>query len=317
MKHEEQIGRSDGRPTRSHTVTSATAARRTSAGAAAHRSGHVVDRALAVHALLASGKSAADVQHRLGKSKGYVSVLGYLGQALAGLAPEDLAPYRAAGLTPRVVWPLATRARTEERTALKQAFGDAVTEAARDAARRRARDRATVQLRAALREHAQAAAAGLAAPPNARGGRRPRPSSSPLGVLAWDPAAWAADPVAYARAHLAALAAAHRAVVDHATRAVRQAGAEQALAAHVAVAGEASLRQLAARTDPARWRALALEAHAARTPAEVQALALLAGPTRALYTLASSPAAHADAHARSWTDTHRDPYADVDADLAD
>ena len=91
------------------------------------------------------------MQHRLGKSKGYVSVLGYLGQALAGLAPEDLAPYRAAGLTPRVVWPLATRARTEERTALKQAFGDAVTEAARDAARRRARDRATVQLRAALR----------------------------------------------------------------------------------------------------------------------------------------------------------------------
>lgn len=127
--------------------------------------GHVVDRALAVHALLAAGQTPKDVERRLGKSKGYVSVLGYLGRALAGCEPEDHARLRTPALTPRAVWPLVTRARTSERAALKEAFGAATTDAARTDARRRSQAHATVQLRAALRAHVQAAAAGLAAPP--------------------------------------------------------------------------------------------------------------------------------------------------------
>ena len=47
---------------------------------------HVIDRALAVHALLAAGHGSAEVQRRLRVSKGYVSVLGYLGAALLGRA---------------------------------------------------------------------------------------------------------------------------------------------------------------------------------------------------------------------------------------
>jgi hypothetical protein len=175
-----------------------------------------------VHALLAAGRTPAEVQRRIGKSKGYVSVLGYLGQALAGLEPEDLAGLRSPFITPRVVWPLVTRARTDERTALTKALGAATTDAAREETRRRTHERATVQLRAALRAHVQAAAAGLAAPPRARGGRGPRTGRhGPSPALAWDPAAWAADPVAFARAHLAALIASHHLVMDAATRAAR------------------------------------------------------------------------------------------------
>lgn len=168
----------DQHATRSRVGTSAGAARpplaRKPTPAGSPSTAHVVDRALAVHALLAAGRSPADVQRRLGKSKGYVSVLGYLGQALAGVEPEDLAGLRTPAVTPRAVWPLVTRARTDERAALQAALAGAVTGADRDLARRRARARATVQLRAALRAHAQAVTAGLLAPPRPRGGRRPR-----------------------------------------------------------------------------------------------------------------------------------------------
>lgn len=248
----------------------------------AHGSAHIVDRALAVHALLGAGRSPAEVQRRLGKSKGYVSVLGYLGAALAGLEPEDLGRLRSRALTPCVVWPLVTRARTEERTALKEARGAEASEAARDEIHRRIRDRATVQLRSALRAHGQAAAAGLTAPPKARGGRRPRATDATLGALAWDSAAWAADPVAYVDQYLGTLVAVHRAVVDQAARAVRQAGAEQAIGAYIAAAGETSLRRLTSRVSPARWRALADGARLTCAPREREALVRLGSVSRAL-----------------------------------
>jgi hypothetical protein len=46
---------------------------------------HLRDYALAVHALLAAGRTPADVQPRMPGSKGYASVLGCLGQAGAPL----------------------------------------------------------------------------------------------------------------------------------------------------------------------------------------------------------------------------------------
>ena len=60
---------------------------------------HVVDRALAVHRLLADGRSSADVQRRLRVSKSTVSVLGYRGAALAGMEPESVAEFRAPAVT--------------------------------------------------------------------------------------------------------------------------------------------------------------------------------------------------------------------------
>lgn len=259
-------------PSQSRTTTSATPVRSTAAGTGAH----VVDRALAVHTLLAAGRTPANVQRRLGKSKGYVSVLGYLGAALAGLEPDDRARLRSPAVTPRVVWALVTQARTEERVALKQALGDGLYDSAREDARRQVRARATIALRSALRAHTQAAAAGLAAPPKARGGRRPRATGVISGAFAWNPAAWAADPVAYARAHLAALAAAHRTVTDAAASAVRHGGAEQVLASYTAAAGEAGLRRLVARADAAQWRALADQVRRTNAPAEAEALHILA-----------------------------------------
>jgi hypothetical protein len=244
---------------------------------------HVIDRALAVHALLAAGKTPHEVQRRLGRSKGYVSVLGYLGQSLVGLEPDDLARLRHPALTPRVVWPLVTRTRTDERAVQREALGTATTDAARENARRRARDRATVQLRAALRAQVQTSAAGVAAPPKVRGGRRARAAApNALATLAWDPAAWAADPVAYARAHLAALVVANQAVIDGAVRLLRRSAAERALDAHAAAAGEAGLRRLVVGAYTARWRALADAARVAPTPAESAALAALRRAQRQL-----------------------------------
>ncbi len=98
---------------------------------------HVVDRALAVHRLRAAGHPSADVGRRLRVSKSTVSVLGYLGAALAGMEPGSVAELRAPAVTARAVWALSTRARTAERAARGEA-GAGEDPAAREAARRRA-----------------------------------------------------------------------------------------------------------------------------------------------------------------------------------
>ena len=260
--------------TRSRTTTSEDAAARPTPVRP-----HVVDRALAVYRLLAEVRSSVEVQRRLRVSKSTVSVLGYLGAALAGMESESVAELRTPAVTTRDVWRLATDARTAERAAQKRASsGDE-----RDQARRRA----IVALRASLRDHASAArvfgASVGAASGRARGGgraadRRVAGRSAAARAVGWSYDAWASDPVAFAEAHLAALAAAHGHVADRAARAVALAGAEAALAGQVAGAGEGSLLRLGA----ARWRALAAAARSARTPAEDRALAVLAVLTRKL-----------------------------------
>ena len=72
---------------------------------------HVIDRALAVHALLAAGQTPTAVRRRLSKSKGYVSVLGYLGAAVTGMEPDSVAALRTPAVTARVIWPLIGRYR--------------------------------------------------------------------------------------------------------------------------------------------------------------------------------------------------------------
>ena len=83
----------DDRLTRSAARTSATSAR-------GYGAAHVLGRALAVHALLAAGRTPGEVQRRLGESKSYAGMLSYFyfGRALAGLESEDLAspPHTAA-----------------------------------------------------------------------------------------------------------------------------------------------------------------------------------------------------------------------------
>lgn len=222
-----------------------------------------------------------------------MGVRGYLGRALAGIEPEDLARCRVPAVAPRVVWPLVTRAHTEERVALRKVLGTVTTDTERSEAHRRTRDRATVRLRAALRVHMQAASAGLTVPPRARGGRQPRLTAELPSALAWDPVAWAADPVGIARAHLAALAAAHQTFVAAAAQAVGTATAERVVDAHLGTRATAlvggSLRQLA-RVPPERWRALASELPRRRTRAERDALALLRSVTPALARAATGAA---------------------------
>lgn len=106
---------------------------RTCRGTSAVQPGaHVIDRARAVHALLAAGQTPAAVQRRLSKSKGYVSVLGYLGAAVAGMEPDSVAALRTAAATARVVWPLVTRARTDERATVAKAVDSGTADSARE-----------------------------------------------------------------------------------------------------------------------------------------------------------------------------------------
>jgi hypothetical protein len=236
---------------------------------------HVVDRALAVHRLRAEGHTNPEVQRRLGVSKSSVSVLGYLGAALAGMEPDSVAELRTPAVTARAVWALATRARSAERATRRDArAGD--DGAAREADRRRA----VVALRAALRDHLVQARLTERGGAGRRhtAGRRATDRSAAARAIGWTHAAWADDPVAFTDAHLAALAAAHAHVAERAARAVALAGAEHALAGQVAAAGAGSLSRLGG----ARWRALAAAARGARTPAEDRALAALAVVTRAL-----------------------------------
>ena len=131
-----------------------------------------------------------------------------------------------------------------------------------------------------------------------------------LTALAWDPAAWAADPVAYARSHLDALAAAHRAVTDEATRAMQLAAAERVLDANVThVLDSAGIHRIG-RVPPAQWRALAAALPGHRRPAEVEALAFLAHATRALRPPTDSPVSDD-------TDDTTATWEEIDADLGE
>lgn len=214
----------------------------TSPAPAARRPPHLVDRAADYAALRAQGVAPAAIARRRRRSRGYVSIVLRLGEALRGLPEAELAALRH----PRITYKLAQRvvregvSAAEVRRQLRYALGGFSTHNV-DGRRRRGR----------------------------AGGEGPAPSRPAAPPWGWDAVAFAADPLAYASAHVAALARLHAAVEAAAGRTLahaQPAGLEgavslrslQRLLAHGA-AGRAAAGPAAAR------EALRVLAHVRRT----------------------------------------------------
>lgn len=180
---------------------------------------HVVDRALDYAALAAQGLTDTAIARRRRKSRGYVSILRRLGQAIAELPPAELGAYR----TPRIGFALAQRLvradvpPAEIRAQLRSAAGGFSTHGVDY--RRRGLRRSHV---AGDRQH----------------GGRGRPAGG--WTWAWDATLFQQDPLAYVRAHVERLLAlqtaiARRAAQDVEARAISGRAVGQPLA-HLAAA---------------------------------------------------------------------------------
>lgn len=202
---------------------------------------HIVDRAADYVALHGQGLTVAQIARRRRRSKGYVSILLRLGQALATLPPGEVAAFRS----PRITWALAQRLiRTdtpivEVRAQLRYALGGF---SSHNLDRRRR----------GLRRPASTDIGGATAPTPQASRSRPeaRPAESPdrrsgTGVLTgwgFDGAFFLGDPSGFVQAHLERLLAVHRAVHQRTERETRVDAARRVTAGQ-------SLRRLTAALE--------------------------------------------------------------------
>ena len=230
---------------------------------------HVIDRALDYAALAAKGLTDTAIARRRRKSRGYVSILRRLGQAIAELPPAELGAFR----TPRIGFALAQRVvradvpPAEIRAQLRSAAGGFSTHGV-DYRRRGLR-----------RSHV------------AGGSRHPERGRAAAGwTWAWDATLFQQDPLAYVRAHAERVLALQTAIARRAAQDV------EARAISGRAVGQ-PLSQLAAAVATAR-RAGALRVSGG-SEAEVAALrqlealgaAMTAAITSILGDAAAGPAA--------------------------
>lgn len=184
---------------------------------AAGRSHHVVDRALEYAALHAEGLRAAEIARRRRKSKGHVSILLRLGQAIRSCAPDEVEAFRS----PRITWKLVQRlVRTSvSEVALRQQLRLALGGFSSH----------TVDRRRLRRKRGTDGAEMVRRSPN---------------TFIWelDPGWAARDPVGYAEAYLAFLARLHRGV----TTRIREVAVPPGVVHASPLVGQ-SLRQLSRR----------------------------------------------------------------------
>lgn len=181
---------------------------------------HIVDRAADYVALHAQGLTVAQIARRRRRSKGYVSILLRLGQALATLPPGEVAAFRS----PRITWALAQRLiRTdtpsvEVRAQLRYALGGFSSHNL-DRRRRGLRQPASGEVALATAPAPDTPRPRTVAQPGEPSGRR-----TGTGVLTgwgFDGAFFLDDPPGFVQAHLERLLAVHRAVHHRTERASR------------------------------------------------------------------------------------------------
>ena len=172
---------------------------------------HIVDRAADYVALHGQGLTVAQIARRRRRSKGYVSILLRLGQALATLPPTEVAALRS----PRITWALAQRLiRTdtpsvEVRAQLRYALGGF---SSHNVDRRRRGLQRTASGDVAL---AAAPTPDIPRPRTVVQPGEPSDRRTATGVLTgwgFDGAFFLGDPSGFVQAHLERLLAVHRAV---------------------------------------------------------------------------------------------------------
>ncbi|MCU0622677.1 MAG: hypothetical protein MUF53_02300 [Gemmatimonadaceae bacterium] len=231
---------------------------------------HVIDRALDCAALAAQGLTDTAIARRRRKSRGYVSILRRLGQALADLPPSEVGAFRTPGIGFALVQRLvrADVPPAEIRAQLRSAAGGFSTHGV-DYRRRGLR-----------RTHVAGAATPSAVARSAR-------ADGSGWRWAWDATLFQQDPAGYVRAHaerLLALQAAitRRAAADVTARAVSSRAVGQPLSqltAAVATARRAGTLTMGGGT-PEEDAAVAQLAALERALAEAIAAIVPASPGR-------------------------------------